>query len=226
MLTFVSKRRKLEFISSELSDYAEAHSSPEPAHLAELNRETHLKILQPRMLSGHLQGRVLSMISHMIRPSLVLEIGTYTGYSAICLAEGLSEGGKLHTIEKNEELQPIAEAYFRKSGNHTAIHMHIGEALPIIRKMSGPFDLVFIDADKENYLPYYHAVFDKLPKGGFILADNVLWSGKVLQTKDVHEDPDAEALKAFNTFVQNDQRVENVLMPIRDGLMLLRKIED
>lgn len=214
----------MEFLDAELEAYVNAHTTPESRHLNALSRETHLKVLQPRMLSGHLQGRVLSMLSHMIRPKKVLEIGTYTGYSAICIAEGLAEGGHIHTIDINEELQPIVEKYLDLTGNTEKVTMHIGNAIEIIPNIAGPFDLVFIDADKTNYLHYYEKVLEKVRPGGYIIADNVLWSGKILDQKEIEKDPDTKALAAFNTFIINDERVENVLFPIRDGLMIARKI--
>jgi predicted O-methyltransferase YrrM len=213
----------MEFLDPKLSDYTEQHTSPESNLLAELNRETNSKVLMPRMLSGHLQGRILSMISHMIRPEKVLEIGTYTGYSALCLAEGLQKNGCLHTIDINDELRPILGRYFNKSAYSDMIKVHSGNALDIIPTLNEIFDLVFIDADKINYLKYYDLVLEKIRKGGFILADNVLWSGKILDPKE-KMDNDTLALHEFNTFVQNDPRVENVLLPVRDGLLLIRKI--
>jgi predicted O-methyltransferase YrrM len=213
----------MNFLDPELDAYVTAHTEPEPAHLRELNRETYLKVLQPRMLSGHLQGRVLSMLTHLIRPNNILEIGTYTGYSAICMAEGLSENGHIHTIDINEELQPIVQKYIHLTGNADRITIHIGDAMEIIPSLNIAFDMVFIDADKTNYLNYYHLIFDRLPIGAVIIADNVLWSGKVLDLTEVEEDPDTAALVAFNTWVTNDKRVENVLLTIRDGLMVIRK---
>ncbi len=216
----------MEFLDPALDDYVGAHTSPEPEHLNALNRETHLKVLQYRMLSGHLQGRVLSMLSHMIKPRLILEVGTYTGYSAICMAEGLQQGGHLHTIDSNEELEPIVHKYVALTGNESRITMHIGAALEVIPTLQGPFDLVFIDADKTNYLHYYETVFDKVPIGGYFIADNVLWSGKVLDEAEMAKDPDTAALVAFNKHILDDPRVENVLFPIRDGLMIARKISN
>ena len=216
----------MEFLDPALEAYAENHTSPEPPAAAELNRQTHLKVLQPRMLSGHLQGRLLSMMAHMARPEQILEIGTYTGYSAICLAEGMREGGTLHTIDIDEELRPMAESYFRKAGYSDRIHMHTGAALEVIDTLDGPFDLVFIDADKTNYLNYYAAVFPKVRKGGYIIADNVLWSGKVLGSAEAARDPDTAALVKYNETVMNDPKTENVLLPVRDGLMIARKIAD
>ena len=174
------------------------------------------------MLSGHLQGRALSMISHMIKPSRILEIGTYTGYSALCMAEGLIEGGKLITLDKNEELEEMVRGYFEKAGYSNAIDFRIGNAIELIPEIDGPFDLVFIDADKANYYNYFKLVFEKVRSGGFIIADNVLWSGKVVQTEK-KIDKDTQAILDFNRLTHEDDRVENVLLPIRDGLMVLRK---
>lgn len=213
----------MEFISQELDDYVCAHSENESSVLNELNRTTHLSVLQPRMLSGHFQGRVLSMLSHMIQPENILEIGTYTGYSAICLAEGLKENGKLITIDINEELEDIAKEYIEKAGFHDKIQTIIGDATQLIPAMKEEFDIVFIDADKPNYINYYHLVFDKVKKGGYIIADNVLWSGKVLEEFD-SEDSSTQIIKDYNTLVHNDDRVQEVLLPIRDGLMVARKL--
>jgi len=213
----------MEFIDPELDQYVHRHSEAESDLLNELNRETYLKVLQPRMLSGHVQGRILSMYSKLIRPERILEIGTYTGYSAICLAEGLTDGGTLDTIERNEELLPIINRYVERAGLSDKIKLHIGNALPIIESMDATFDLVFIDADKTNYLNYYEAVLPKMKSGGCIIADNVLWSGKVLDEKELKNDPDTGALDKFNKAVTADERVDNVLLPVRDGLMLVIK---
>lgn len=213
----------MEFLDPKLDAYVEQSTSPESEVLDELNRETWLKILQPRMLSGHLQGRVLSMLSHMIKPENVLEIGTYTGYSALCFAEGLGTNGHIDTIDINEELQPVIKKYFEKSGYANQISFHVGNALDIIPTIDKKFDLVFIDADKNNYINYYNAVFEKLNKGGYIIADNVLWSGKVIDEKEIEKDLDTKTLVAYNKMVLEDERVENVLFPIRDGLMIARK---
>jgi caffeoyl-CoA O-methyltransferase len=215
----------MDFISSDLANYIEQHTSKESELLHQLNRETHLKVLIPRMLSGHLQGRVLSMFSHMIKPKNILEIGTYTGYSAICLSEGLAVGGVIDTVDINEELTPIITKYWEKAGIIDNVQLHLGNALDIIPTLKKAYDLVFIDADKENYSAYYDLVFNKMPVGGIILADNVLWSGNVLQEPNEMTES-TKAIVDFNTKVQNDSRVENVLMPIRDGLMVLRKISD
>ena len=211
----------MEFINPELNSYSEAHTSPESPLLKKINRDTHAGVLKARMLSGHLQGRFLSMISKMIKPKTILEIGTYTGYSALCLAEGLASGGKLITLDVNEELESRVRGYFLESGMNNSIDFQIGNALTILPGLSGPFDLVWIDADKENYTNYYDLVIDKVPSGGYILADNVLWSGKILETKT---DKDTRALQAFNDKIHQDPRVENLLVPIRDGILLMRKI--
>jgi len=212
----------MNFINEAIEEYAEKHSSPETELLYNLNRETHLNIMIPRMLSGHLQGRTLSMLSKMIHPENILEIGTYTGYSALCMAEGLSEKGKIDTIDINAELQPIIEKYWKQSDYAQKIELHIGNALDIIPTFDKMFQMVFIDADKENYLNYYHLLFDKVPSGGYILADNVLWSGNVLQEPSEMNES-TKAIVEFNNFIQNDNRVENILLPIRDGLTIIRK---
>lgn len=212
----------MEFIPEDIQKYVEEHSGQESELLAQLNRETHQKVLMPRMLSGHLQGRVLSMISHMMKPNRILEIGTYTGYSAICLAEGLTEGGQLVTLDKNEEIEEMVRDYFEKAGLTDKIDYRLGNAMDIIPDLEGPFDLVFIDADKKNYLNYFNLVIEKVRIGGFIIADNVLWSGKVVQT-DKKIDTDTQAILDFNRSMEDDDRVENVLLPIRDGLMVVRR---
>lgn len=214
----------MDFIPDNISLYAEAHTSAEPQLLANLNRETHQKVMIPRMLSGHLQGRALSMLSHMIKPKHILEIGTYTGYSALCLAEGLADNGQIDTIDLNEELKPIIDKYWSKSDKNLQLNFHIGNAIEIIPQLDKSYDLVFIDADKENYCNYYDLVFDKLPIGAYIIADNVLWSGNVLQANSEMKES-TKAIVEFNTKVQNDNRVDNVLLPIRDGLMVLRKVK-
>ena len=205
-----------------IEEYILNHSDKEDSVLAELNRETNLKILRPRMLSGHLQGKVLEMISKMINPEKILELGTYTGYSAICLAKGLKESGILHSIEINDELEDFILKYLRKAEIENKVKLHFGNAIKIIPEINDKFDLVFIDADKREYLEYYHSVFDFVKPGGFILADNVLWSGKVIEL----ESPDDEYTKGifeFNEFIKNDDRVEKVILPLRDGLTLIRK---
>jgi predicted O-methyltransferase YrrM len=213
----------MNFIPEALDDYSVSHSQDEPELLQQLSRETYQKILQPRMLSGHFQGRVLSMISKLVNPKTILEIGTYTGYSALCLAEGMTNDGTLHTIDINEELYDFQRKYFNKSPYGSQIIQHLGNALEIIPKIENSFDLVFIDADKENYANYFHAIIDKLNSGGIILSDNVLWSGKVLHTTFKKEDTSTPALIAYNKLLKEDTRIETVLLPIRDGLTISRK---
>ena len=210
------------FINKDILEYSEKYSQQEPEILQELNRETHLKILNPRMLSGFFQGRLLSIISKIIKPKKVLEIGTYTGYSAICIAEGMNKNGIIHTIDKNEELNTIQKKYFKKSGLENNIIQYNGCALDIIPKIEEKFDLIFIDADKENYINYFNLVIDKLNNNGVILADNVLWSGKVINSED--HDLTTNVLREFNKSVNNDNRVETILLPIRDGISIIRKI--
>ncbi len=212
----------MEFIAQELDNYVCSQTSEESELLKRVNRETHLEVLQPRMLSGHFQGRVLSMFSKMIQPDCILEIGTYTGYSALCLAEGLKENGQLITIDVNEELETRVRGYFEASEFHSKIDYRIGDAMKIIPKLSEQFDIVFIDADKLNYINYYNLVFSKVKIGGYIIADNVLWSGKVAD--ETKKDKDTELLREYNLLNHRDERVENVLLPIRDGLMVARKI--
>ncbi|MFV9551971.1 O-methyltransferase [Algibacter sp. PT7-4] len=214
----------MHFIPEELDDYVVSHSENEPELLQQLNRETYQKILQPRMLSGHYQGRLLSMISKLVNPKNILEIGTYTGYSALCLCEGMQNNGELHTIDVNEELVDFQRKYFNKSSFGKQIHQHLGNALSIIPKLNINFDLVFIDADKENYTNYFNAVIDKLNPGGIILSDNVLWSGKVLDTTFKKDDTSTPALIAYNALLKTDKRVETVVLPIRDGLTISRKL--
>lgn len=211
----------MHFISSELENYVEKHSENEPQLLADLNRETYQKVLLPRMLSGHFQGRVLSMLSKLIRPQNILEIGTYTGYSALCLAEGMQDSGFLHTIDIKEELVDLQRKYFDKSPWGKQIVQHLGQATDIIPLLDIKFDLVFIDADKENYLNYYEMIVPKMNKGGIILSDNVLWSGKVLEELNPKDISTAVLLK-YNKLLQEDPRVETVLLPIRDGLTVSR----
>jgi len=206
-----------------IEKYIINHTTPESEVLMRLNRETHLRVLNPRMLSGQVQGKFLEMISRMIQPDTILEIGTYTGYSAICLANGLRNGGILHTIEINPELEKIASTYITDSGYKAVIRQHIGDAMQIIGSLEEIFDLVFIDADKENYLRYYQLVFDKIRAGGFILADNALWDGKVVES-DMQADKETRGIREFNDFVRDDSRVENVLLSFRDGIMLIRKL--
>jgi len=214
----------MEFLDKNLSDYAEMHTTAEREVLKNLNRETWSKVMMPRMLSGHLQGRFLSFISHMLRPKCILEIGTYTGYSAICLAEGLAENGVLHTIDVNEELEPMVKKYIKESGYETKIKTYFEPAVDVIPRITEAIDLVFIDADKENYALYFDLVIDKVRSGGIIAADNVLWSGKVLDEKALQKDKETIALDAYNKKVMQDTRVENILVPIRDGIMLALKL--
>ena len=213
----------MHFISEELEDYAAQHSENEPDLLQKLNRETHQKILQPRMLSGHFQGRVLSMIAKLVNPKNILEIGTYTGYAALCLAEGLAPDGELDTIDVNEELVDFQRKYFDLSDYKSQIHQHLGSALDIIPTLNKKFDLVFIDADKENYIHYFNMIVPLMNKGGIILSDNVLWSGKVLEELKPN-DISTKVLLEYNKLLKDDPRVETVLLPIRDGLTVSRVI--
>lgn len=212
----------MHFITEELDEYVVKHSQDEPELLQQLTRETYLKILQPRMLSGPYQGRVLSMISKLVNPKNILEIGTYTGYSALCLAEGLQQNGELHTIDINEELVDFQRKYFAKSIYADKIYQHLGNALDIIPTLDKTFDLIFIDADKPNYPLYFELLIDKLNSGGIILSDNVLWSGKVIQKVD-SKDISTKAVLEFNRILKEDERLETVLLPIRDGLTISRK---
>ena len=211
----------MEFISPELQQYVTEHSSAVSPLLSQIDRETHLEVLQPRMLSGHFQGRVLSMLAQLLKPTAILEIGTYTGYSALCLAEGLTPDGKLITIDVNEELAPRVRGYFQASAYAQQIDYRIGNAAQLIPTLQYTFDLIFIDADKQQYPLYYEQALEKLKPGGFILIDNVLWSGKVLDTQ--HQDKDSVLLRELNLKISQDVRVEKVLLPIRDGLYLIRK---
>jgi predicted O-methyltransferase YrrM len=211
----------MHFISQELEDYIEQHSEKEPQLLAALNKETYQKILLPRMLSGHFQGRVLSMLAKLIRPVNILEIGTYTGYSALCLCEGMQENGQLHTIDIKEELVDFQRKHFDKSPWGSQIVQHLGEAVDIIPTLDIKFDLVFIDADKENYLNYFELIVPRMNKGGIILSDNVLWSGKVLEPLNP-KDKSTKILLDYNKLLKEDPRVETVLLPIRDGLTVSR----
>ncbi len=211
----------MNFLPEKIDEYVVSHSQKEPELLQQLNRETWQKVLNPRMLSGDFQGRVLSMISKLVRPTHILEIGTYTGYSALCMAEGMNAGGSLHTIDRNEELYDLQRTYFDKSEYGGQIQQYIGNALEIIPQIDVKLDLVFIDADKSNYSNYFHLIIEKMNSGGVILSDNVLWSGKVtepLQPKDV----DTAALLQYNKLINEDPRVETVLLPIRDGLTITR----
>lgn len=209
--------------NKQIDNYVEKHTTQEDAVLKSLNRETHLKTFYPNMLSGSVQGKFLEMISFMINPKRVLEVGTFTAYSAISMAKGLAKGGKIITLEANEEMESFALKYIKKAGFRDKIELIIGDAIEIIPKLPGKFDLVFIDADKEQYIDYYELALTKLETDGFILADNVLWSGKVLEN-DSKSDKETRGIKAFNEYVRNDSRVEQVMLTIRDGLMLIRKI--
>lgn len=211
----------MHFLSQDLEDYIEQHSENEPELLAQLNKETYQKILLPRMLSGHFQGRVLSMLSKLVRPINILEIGTFTGYAALCLCEGMQENGHLHTIDIKEELVDFQRKYFDKSPWKNQITQHLGEAINIIPKIDLKFDLVFIDADKENYINYFHLILPKMNKGGIILSDNVLWSGKVVLPLEKN-DISTKILLEYNQLLKNDSRIETVLLPIRDGLTVSR----
>ncbi len=212
----------MDFIDEKIENYALAHSQDESDVLKKLNRETHAKVIAPRMLSGHMQGNLLSMLSKMIQPEQILEIGTYTGYSAICLSQGLQENGKLHTIDINDELEKMTRAFIDEAGLTNKINVYIGNALNIIPTINELFDLVFIDADKKNYSAYYDLVFDKVRPGGFIIADNVLWSGKVIDNENIM-DSDTKAIHEYNKKIHIDPRVEHMLLPVRDGLMIARK---
>jgi len=210
-------------IPETIESYCESHTTNESELLYRLNRETHIKVLRPRMLSGQLQGAFLSMISKMIQPENILEIGSYTGYSALCLAEGLQEHGSLHTIEIDEELEDIITKYFNLSAHKNKLHLHIGNAIEIIPTLKKTWDLVFLDAEKKEYLQYYEMVLPYVKKGGFILADNVLWSGKVTE-QVVENDAETQAVICFNDFVHHDPRVAHVMLPMRDGLLLIEKL--
>ncbi|MFN4972804.1 MAG: O-methyltransferase [Bacteroidota bacterium] len=213
-----------EIVHAAIQSYCDNHTSPESETLKKLNRDTHANVLQPRMLSGHFQGRLLSMISHMIQPNRILEIGTYTGYSALCLAEGLAPNGKLITIDVNAEREEMVNAYIAAAGFKDRIQHIIGDAYTIIKSLPHTYDLVFIDADKKNYERYYDLLIDRIPSGGYLLLDNVLWSGKVIDEKEMIKDADARLLDTLNKKIQSDPRVENILLPVRDGLMLVRKL--
>ncbi len=212
----------MDFINEEIETYSSLFSDPESELLKKLNRETHAMVLQPRMLSGHLQGRFLAMISKLMQPQFILEIGTYTGYSALCLAEGLAENGQLITIDVNEELESFTRPFFEASSFRHQIDYRIADAKDELMQIEGPFDLVFIDADKRNYALYFDLVINKMRKGGLILVDNVLWSGKVVQ--ESANDKSTQAVRAFNQKCFEDARVEKVLLPLRDGLLMLRVI--
>jgi predicted O-methyltransferase YrrM len=212
----------MHFLPEKIDDYVVRHSEDEPELLKQLSRETHQKILQPRMLTGHYQGRVLSMISKLVNPKNILEIGTYTGYSALCLAEGLQKNGVLHTIDINEELFDFQRKYFEKSEYGKLIHQHLGDALDVVPKLDMVFDLVFIDADKENYAHYFNLIIEKVNSGGIILSDNVLWSGKVIEPLQP-DDLETKTLIEYNALLKEDKRIETVMLPIRDGLTISRK---
>ena len=211
----------MDFLPKKLEKYIDSHSEAEEDLLSDLSRQTHLKVLLPQMLSGHPQGLFLKLISKMINPGKILEIGTYTGYSAICLAKGLKKNGVLHTIDINEELYDMSNTFFKKAGVHNVVKQHIGDAKLIIPKIKGAFDLVFIDADKKSYSDYFDLIIDRVKPGGFILVDNVLWSGRVLNNK---KDKDTSAIDEFNKKVKEDKRVETLILPIRDGISIIRVI--
>jgi len=209
--------------SKEIEEYIKAYSSKEDEILYKLQRETYLKVFYPRMISGPVQGKFLEMTSAMIQPENVLEVGTFTGYSTICFAKGLAENGLIDTIEINPELHEFASKYFKMAGFSDQIIQHIGNAVDIIPTLNKQWDLVFLDADKENYLNYYQLVFNNVKRGGFILVDNVLWDGKVLNPEK-HNDKETTGIIEFNNFIRNDERVQNILLPLRDGIMILRKL--
>ena len=211
----------MHFLPEKLDNYVVAHSQIEPKILQELTKETWQKVLNPRMLSGAFQGRILSMITKLIQPKSILEIGTYTGYSALCLAEGLHKDGEIITLDKNEELETLQNKYFEKSGFRNKITQHVGNAIEIIPTLDKKFDLVFIDADKSNYINYFYLIIDKMNSGGIILSDNVLWSGKVVEELDL-KDKDTKVLLEYNKLLNEDERIETVLLPIRDGLTISR----
>ena len=213
----------MEFINRNIQDYAEKHTTAEPILLQELHRETWQKVLLPRMLSGHLQGRLLSMISQIKQPQTILEIGTYTGYATICLAEGLPKNGRIYTIDKNEELVDFQKKYFRKAGIENRVEQLTGDALLILPTLDIGFDMVFLDADKKNYATYFDQIIDKINPGGILLSDNVLWSGKVTKTAD-YQDVDTKELQFFNQKLREDKRVQTVLLPIRDGISISVKV--
>lgn len=214
----------MEFLPKEIEAYAEAHTEPESDLLRRLNRDTHAKVMRPRMLSGHLQGRLLALFSRLVRPRHILEIGTYTGYSALCLCEGLAGDGTLITLDTNEELEDFTRDVFARSQYDSQIDYRIGNALDVLPTLPGPFDLVFIDADKANYSCYYDLILDKMNSGGIIIADNVLWSGKVVEPSAIKSDRDTLALLAFNKKIRDDSRVKCLLLPVRDGIMVAQKI--
>jgi caffeoyl-CoA O-methyltransferase len=221
-MTKLTEKPQFETTNPEFESYAQLFTSAESDLLVRLSRETHFVSTTPGMLSGNIQGNLLRMISRMIQPVSILEIGTFTGYSAICLAQGLHPDGVLHTIDNNPEVADLAKKYFTEAGLTDKIVQHSGNAMQILPSLSGPFDLVFIDADKENYVDYYKAVFPKVRPGGFILADNVFWYGKVMDP-DALNDKETRGIAAFNLYIKNDPAIEHILLPIRDGLMLVRK---
>ena len=210
----------MNFISSKLQQYIDEHSMEESDLLTALDRETHQKVLQPRMLSGSYQGRLLALLAKIIEPKKILEVGTYTGYATLCMAEGLATGGSIDTIDYNEELSDIQRRYFDQSSYRSQIIQHLGEAKDVIKTLTGPYDLVFLDADKENYPNYFDLIIDKLETGGVIISDNVLWSGKVLEKA---ADEATSALQEYNHKINTDARVETIILPIRDGLTITRK---
>lgn len=212
----------MHFLPEAIDNYTVEHTQQEPAVLTKLTRETYQKILQPRMLSGHYQGRLLSILTKIINPKTILELGTYTGYSAICLTEGLREDGELHTLDINEELQSIQNKYFELSGFRKKIHQHLGNALDIIPTLNMKFDLIFMDADKPNYPAYFNLIIDKLNPGGILLTDNVLWSGKVVERLK-KDDESTKALLEYNKLVATDPRLETIMLPVRDGLSVSRR---
>ncbi len=213
----------MNFPSPEILDYCEAHSTPLDDVLDALRRETHLKTMAPQMLTGPVQGAFLQMLSKLLQPELIVEVGTFTGYAAICLAQGLRPGGQLHTIEIDEELLHFGKKYYPLAGLQDAIVQHLGDAVEILPSLPDGFDLVFLDADKPSYATYYEICLNKMKPGALLLADNVLWSGKVLKEEERQKDDDTKSLHAFNEMVNNDPRVENFLLPLRDGLMMVRK---
>jgi caffeoyl-CoA O-methyltransferase len=212
----------MEILPSDLQAYLDDHCEPEPEHLQKINRDTYLKVLKPHMLSGHYQGRVLSFLSKMVQPKRILEIGTFTGYATICLAEGLTEDGEIHTIEVNRELEEMLNSHFKSTNVENKIKIHFGEAEQVIGTLPyTDFDLVFIDADKKNNYTYFQIVIDKVRQGGLIIIDNVLWKGKVYG--EISNDADTESIRKMNDRVAADDRVEKLILPVRDGLLLIRK---
>lgn len=207
----------------DIQEYCDNHTTPESELLYQLNRQTHLKVMRPRMLSGKSQGMLLQMISHMIRPKRILEVGTYTGYSTLCLASGLASDGLIYTIDKNEELEEMIRTYLEKGGIMPQTRLYIGQALEVIPQLNEAWDLVFLDADKVNYTAYYELILPQMKQGSYMLADNVLWSGKVVEELK-NNDKDTRAMLEFNEHVQNDPRVNNMLLPFRDGLMFIEKL--